>query len=94
MTKFIESTYEQITEQIASSRQLIEELSVERDSLRARFSIKPGYATVVGLELEGALTKAIAELETALDGWLGLLSQKLSEPVEEKLGLSQVASLA
>lgn len=93
-TKFIESSYEQIAEQIADARNQITELSIERDNVRARFSNKAGFLTTVGVELERTLTKAIHTVEVIIQDWNDLLTQKLSESVEEKLGLGQVATLA
>ena len=89
--KFIESTYEQITAQIADARNQITELSIERDNVRARFNNKAGFPATVGVELELTLTKAIATVELLIQDWHSILTQKLSEPIEEKLGLGQVA---
>ena len=93
-TTFVEPTYEQIATQLSDCRDQVETLAVERDNVRARFSRAEGFVAHVGVELELAITKAIAVVELSINDLSNLLTQKLAEPVDEKLGLGSFRGVA
>lgn len=85
----VESTYEQLAEQLADARNQVETLQVERDNIRARFAQAQGFVATVAVNLELLITKAIFEVGLSVNDLSNLLSQKLSESVDEKLGLGE-----
>jgi hypothetical protein len=93
MTTFIESSYATIAAEIERNNILTDRLLVERSLIASRFSGEDKTIQVVRNNILNTIDNELAALAQSTEGFSSLLTQKLAEPVEEKLGLGKISSL-
>jgi len=90
-TTLVEHTYSHLATLIATSAKQIAFLEAERDRVTALYPTQDvdedTLVSFVGGKLTAELDNAIRSLKVCLEPVTEQLAQKLSEPVEEQLGL-------